>query len=330
MAYIKISGVYKITNIINKKFYIGSSNNIKQRWREHRSDLRRNKHHNKHLQSAWNKYGEESFVFDIIEQCENYREREQFWIDTLQPYKRGIGYNNLPTVDTSLGYKLSEEQKENISKALYKRWENSSKKERQQISTLTRKMIEEHGIEFYVINRKLSDDDIRDIYTRINNGENKTDLQNEYDVDYWIINDIMSGKHWSHITGKKYIKQYEMLSKNDVLKIVELYNSGLSITDVSEKMNISYSKAKDIIRGKTWSNITGIKLHRLSPHKNGVEIIQLDENYNFIKEWESAQQVSNENSEYKHSSVCRACRNKTMYKGFYWIKKEDYLVYKAS
>ena len=63
-------GVYKITNSVNGKFYIGSSKDIGGRWRQHRSDLHKGKHHNIHLQRAWDKYGEGLFRFDILCECE--------------------------------------------------------------------------------------------------------------------------------------------------------------------------------------------------------------------------------------------------------------------
>ena len=53
-------GIYRITNLINSKFYIGSSSNLKKRLYEHQRELNLGIHTNKHLQSAWNKYGEEN------------------------------------------------------------------------------------------------------------------------------------------------------------------------------------------------------------------------------------------------------------------------------
>lgn len=67
----KVSGIYKIINKINGKYYIGSSQNICgncfSRWEDHLRDLRKNKHDNPHLQNAWNKYGEDNFEFIIVE-----------------------------------------------------------------------------------------------------------------------------------------------------------------------------------------------------------------------------------------------------------------------
>jgi group I intron endonuclease len=65
----KISGIYKILNKTNGKFYIGSSSDIKNRWMCHKKLLRKNRHDNNHLQCAWNKYGESNFEFLILNEC---------------------------------------------------------------------------------------------------------------------------------------------------------------------------------------------------------------------------------------------------------------------
>jgi group I intron endonuclease len=61
----KISGIYKIINKTNGKYYVGSSNNIKKRFYDHKRRLNKNVHNNLKLQNAWNKYS--SWIFSIIE-----------------------------------------------------------------------------------------------------------------------------------------------------------------------------------------------------------------------------------------------------------------------
>ena len=56
-------GIYKIICLPNNREYIGSTNNWHARRLVHISQLRKGKHHNQHLQRAWNKYGKEAFVF---------------------------------------------------------------------------------------------------------------------------------------------------------------------------------------------------------------------------------------------------------------------------
>lgn len=61
-------GIYKIINVINNKFYVGSAEDFTRRKRVHWWMLRRGTHANKHLQAAWAKYGEQAFTFVIVEE----------------------------------------------------------------------------------------------------------------------------------------------------------------------------------------------------------------------------------------------------------------------
>jgi len=61
-------GIYKIINVINNKFYVGSAVDLKHRKTRHFSELRTGKHNNRHLQAAWVKYGEQAFVFVVVEE----------------------------------------------------------------------------------------------------------------------------------------------------------------------------------------------------------------------------------------------------------------------
>src|ERR1700675_2835422 len=65
------SGLYKIVNKINGKFYIGSSGDIHRRFSRHILDLKKNRHDNQHLQHSWNKYGESNFTFEIYKPCDS-------------------------------------------------------------------------------------------------------------------------------------------------------------------------------------------------------------------------------------------------------------------
>lgn len=61
-------GIYKIINVINNKFYVGSAEDFTRRKRVHWWRLRKGTHANKHLQSAWLKYGESAFTFVIVDE----------------------------------------------------------------------------------------------------------------------------------------------------------------------------------------------------------------------------------------------------------------------
>jgi group I intron endonuclease len=61
-------GIYKIINVVNNKFYVGSAVNFSRRKTRHFSELRTQTHNNSKLQNAWNKYGEASFIFVVVEE----------------------------------------------------------------------------------------------------------------------------------------------------------------------------------------------------------------------------------------------------------------------
>ena len=117
---IKVTGVYLIKNKLTGKVYVGSSSSsIKERWRTHARDLRKCKHHSSHLQYAWNKYGEDSFEWKVLEECnpEKCLEREQYYINHYNSSNKEFGYNLLPFAGSSFGSKTSDETKSKISAA---------------------------------------------------------------------------------------------------------------------------------------------------------------------------------------------------------------------
>lgn len=127
------SGVYAIMNTLNNKKYIGSTHCFKTRFAEHRSQLRKGNHKNIHLQRAYNKYGENYFVFLILEECENIQNTlnfiEQKWIDSdgdynICPIANRRTYTKMPDWLKEKLKKINSirirtlEERERISKAL--------------------------------------------------------------------------------------------------------------------------------------------------------------------------------------------------------------------
>ncbi len=119
MPYKAISGIYRIVNQVNRKYYIGSAVSIQQRFTQHRRLLRQNQHFNSHLQAAWNKYGESSFTFETIETVpkELLLKAEQYWIDLCSVNNTKLGYNKRLQASTNLGVKASAETKKKLSAA---------------------------------------------------------------------------------------------------------------------------------------------------------------------------------------------------------------------
>lgn len=92
-----VCGIYYIKNLVNGKYYVGQSINIKDRWYKEKYQLQHNNAWNLHLQKAWNKYGESNFEWCIIEECEVNKEilnaREIYWISEYDAYYHGYNYD---------------------------------------------------------------------------------------------------------------------------------------------------------------------------------------------------------------------------------------------
>lgn len=97
-------GIYKITKKDNGKSYIGQSNNIERRIKEHKykTDIP--------IEIAIQKYGIDAFTYEILEECslEELDEKEKYWIAYYNTYK-GFGYNRNEAVEI-VDVKIMEEQ----------------------------------------------------------------------------------------------------------------------------------------------------------------------------------------------------------------------------
>lgn len=113
MAYI-----YKITNNINDKIYIGKTLlSIEERFKEHCRDYKREKKEKRPLYNAMNKYGIEHFSIEQIEEClpDVVNEREKYWIEYYGSFKYGynatLGGDGIPYLDYDLIINLWKQEK---------------------------------------------------------------------------------------------------------------------------------------------------------------------------------------------------------------------------
>lgn len=114
------TGIYRID--IAHHFYIGSAaSSFSNRRSGHLNKLRKNEHGNRHMQNAWNKYGEQSFRFSIIEECspKDCIAVEQRYID--QFFGSADCMNLSPNAQNTLGVKYSEESRRKLSECHSKR-----------------------------------------------------------------------------------------------------------------------------------------------------------------------------------------------------------------
>jgi group I intron endonuclease len=97
----KASGIYKITNTVNGKVYVGLAIDLRNRCRCHEKDLRLQKHRNEHLQKAYNLYGSCSFEFEVLQICtkDSLVKNEDYWCKFYNSHNKNIGYNIRGTGD---------------------------------------------------------------------------------------------------------------------------------------------------------------------------------------------------------------------------------------
>lgn len=113
---LKLSGIYKISNILDDRVYIGSAKHFRKRVVNHSYLLKKNKHHSTKLQNFVNKHGMETLRVELLKLCspEMLLVTEQKWIDYYKSYTKK-GFNECPIAYSRLGIKLSEETKAKIS-----------------------------------------------------------------------------------------------------------------------------------------------------------------------------------------------------------------------
>ncbi len=184
--------VYKITNNIDGKFYIGSTNNLIKRYYTHIYDIRSGRNTCVKLIRAVNKHGEDNFKFEMVCECPTNEiiKTEQQYIDNLEPH-----YNIAKIAGSNIGIKRTEEvkykksisQKENWKDEVYKtkHLENLSKNWKSGSSHKMAKLTEEQVIE---------------IKKQLSNGLLPKQVSDKLQLSYYSIKDIHRGKTWKHVT----------------------------------------------------------------------------------------------------------------------------------
>lgn len=151
------SGIYKIINVTNEKFYIGSAKNIEKRWERHRKDLKLNNHQNIHLQRAYNKQWGEGFEFIVLEEREPCKliECEQFYLDMLKPE-----YNICKIANSSLGVKRTDDFKRKLRAANLGKKHSEEHKNKIALKCKGRKLSEKHilSLKLHNTGKKHSDE----------------------------------------------------------------------------------------------------------------------------------------------------------------------------
>ena len=192
-------GIYKISNNINKKIYVGQSVNIEECFSAHKSAYERNRHPKLPLYKAISKYRLENFSFDVIEEYEikELDEREKYWISVLRSSINENGYNiragwDGMRCDNHPKHKLTKEDVEDIRKRC------NGKERCKEVEKLYRDKIGQSGEE----NRraKLTAEDVKNIRKAKENKQKMEDVFPQYlhkNISYRYFKQVWYGYNWS-------------------------------------------------------------------------------------------------------------------------------------
>ena len=229
-------GIYRITNTVNGKSYIGKTGmNFGDRWDSHRSLLRNGKHFNPYLQNAWNKYGEDVFEFKILQVVENVDDLNELEIQYISDYReRGISYNLSDggnggfflgkhlSAETKrkigdknrihmTGRKFSDEVRSKMSESQKRRYEKWTDADRAAYGKLVSersrgyKWSEESKAAFSKLQRekpngaKFTADDIRCIRRKKEEGVTLVAIAKEYNTSPSYISNIVHRRRWADV-----------------------------------------------------------------------------------------------------------------------------------
>lgn len=243
------SGIYGIINIINNKIYIGSTKNFYKRKSQHFSTLKFNKHSNRYLQSAYNKYGKDSFKFIILERnisIEKLIERELYWINLKESLDRNKGYNlSIPDINTL--HTHSQETKDLLQRLAYENHYGTEYSEEEYVNWLNRPKNqsdltrEEYLNQFKILQLDKYTGNIIKEFNQVK------DISNLYNLSVNKIKDVIQGRRKSY-KGYVYIhkNKYDE-SKNYIVKRNNIY-----------KVKPIYQYDKEKVFMRKWDNIHDI------------------------------------------------------------------------
>jgi len=141
------SAIYAIRHSASGKAYVGSAVRVLSRWNQHRSSLRKGKHHSRYLQAAWDKHGPEAFEFVILELVPDAAmliERENAHIALLGAADPSRGYNLCKQAGSQLGMRHSDSAKQKMSVAHKGRVKTPEHQAAINASLTGRKLSDEH------------------------------------------------------------------------------------------------------------------------------------------------------------------------------------------
>ena len=251
----KIVGIYKITNLIDGKVYIGQTVNYNKRKKRHLSSLKNGNHHNEHLQRAFDKYGEKSFKIELIEKCDakELDKKEKRYIKEFDACNHDKGYNMMFGGQQFRNF--TKEVRLKMSKASKGRKFTSEHKRRIGMAHRGRKLSQEHIDKMIATKKRLkvhrgeknpnaliSDAVAERIIIELLKGLAVKSIADKYQVSNDVVYNIMYNKSYIHIMPdvREELKDRTSILQTDKIETaIKLYLQGNSQNEVAKTLNIS-------------------------------------------------------------------------------------------
>lgn len=264
-------GIYQFKNTVNNKIYIGSSTELDKRKENHIYSLRKGTHHSVYFQRAWDKYGEESFKYEILELLDDdtttkeLLEREQFWLDKTKCYEAERGYNILKIAGSNKGFKMSAESRAKLSKSrmgirpnektrlklsISKRKENLTKETREKLTKVNQGELSP--------NSKLKESEVIEIKKMLADGVSRKEVAEKFNYSLKAMEKIAIGELWGWLEVDGFVvnkQEKTSLTIKDVEQIKISLMKGVSLEKLSNDYNVTKKVIQTIKRKEKWKSV---------------------------------------------------------------------------
>lgn len=289
-------GIYKITNLINNKVYIGQSSDIERRFNEHKHDpFEQNNHgYNYIFYQAIREYGIDNFSFEILETCsiKELNEKEKYWIKYYNSY---IGWNQSNGYNMTIG---GQGTRKFDPQEIIKLWNNGFKVE---------EIMKELNASYNTVIHYLHQENLGYLDLK--------DRKTLYSLPKAIEQYSLDGK---------FIRSYESIS--DAIRMLKKENPKVHTVNISyackHKITTAYNYiwkySNDLISIEELVALANTKTHHCNRPVN-----QYDINGNFIQTFSTIKEAQIATNLKSSSSIINVCKGKSLTAGGYIWKYSD-------